>query len=208
MEDAGSSGRGIGRELESLQNRLRRYLKSPEAIAAKPRWRRRTKLDPHAEYIDRRLAEGVLTSSVGRKPKLPSSSCSCDRFQLGRARRGPGPQSTQVLDRNQQEGQTHELRPVSHILAANIEGLLNFFDEKPDWSVGHATGMVGIVGEGLNTACLQDYLGSKGGSATVLRHPDTGKPFPVTKGYRQGPRVDRWIRVEWSDRPATAFRPG
>ena len=96
--------------------------------------------------------------------------------------------------------------PVSHILAANIEGLLNFFDEKPDWAVGHATGMVGIVGEDLNTACFQRCLGSKGGSATVLRHPDAWKPLPVTTGYRKGPRLDRWIRVEWSDRPATAFQ--
>ena len=95
---------------------------------------------------------------------------------------------------------------ASHILTADVEGLLDFFDEKPDWSVGHATGVVGIVGEDLNTACLQHYLASKGGSATVFRHSDTGKPLPVTTGRTKGPRLDRWIRVEWPDRSTTVFQ--
>ena len=36
--------------------------------------------------------------------------------------------------------------PESGLLTADIEGLLHFFDEKPYWSVGHATGVVGVVG--------------------------------------------------------------
>ena len=94
----------------------------------------------------------------------------------------------------------------SNILTVDIKGLLHFFDEKPDWAVGHATGIVGIVGEDLNTACLQHYLKSLGGQAVVLRNPDTGRPLPVTTGHTKGPRLDRWIRVEWPDRSATVFQ--
>ena len=96
--------------------------------------------------------------------------------------------------------------PSSNFLTVDIRGLLNFFDEKPDWAVGHATGIVGIVGEDLNTACLQHYLKSKGGSATVLRNPKTGKRCPVTTGNTKGPQLDRWIRVEWPDRSKTVFQ--
>ena len=97
--------------------------------------------------------------------------------------------------------------PSSNILTADIEGLLNFFDEKPDWGVGHATGIVGIVGEDLNTACLQHYLKSLGGQAVVLRNPDTGRPLPVTTGHTKGPRLDRWIQVTWPTSQRLSFRP-
>lgn len=96
--------------------------------------------------------------------------------------------------------------PVSPILTADIKGLLQFFDKKPGWSVGHATGVVGIVGEDLNAACFQRYVAEKGGSATVLRNPDTGRPLPVTMGRSSGPRLDRWIRVDWPDKPVTVFQ--
>ena len=96
--------------------------------------------------------------------------------------------------------------PPSNILTADINGILNFFDDKPDWAVGHATGIVGVVGEDLNTACLQHYLKSLGGQAVVLRNPDTGRPWPVTTGHTRGPRLDRWIEVEWSDRSTTVFQ--
>ena len=96
--------------------------------------------------------------------------------------------------------------PSSNFLTVDIRGLLNFFDEKPDWAVGHATGIVGIVGEDLNAACLQHYLKSLDGQAVVLRSPDTGRPLPVTTGRKKGPRLDRWIRVEWPDRSTTVFQ--
>ena len=95
---------------------------------------------------------------------------------------------------------------VLPLLSADIEGLLNFFDEKPDWSVGHATGLVGIVGEDLNTACLQHYVKSKGGGAKILRRPDTGRPLPVNTGRKKGPWLDRWISVEWPGRPRVVFQ--
>ena len=104
------------------------------------------------------------------------------------------------MDRNADSGS------ASHVLTADIEGVLHFFDEKPDWSVGHATGVVGIVGEDLNTACLQHYLESKSGSASVVRHEDSGKPLPVTTGRTKGPRLDRWINVKWPDQSTTVFQ--
>ena len=72
--------------------------------------------------------------------------------------------------------------PESDLLTADIEGLLHFFDEKPVWSVGHATGVVGVVGEDLNTACLQRYLESTSGNAEVLHHPFP-RFCPVCLGY-------------------------
>ena len=96
--------------------------------------------------------------------------------------------------------------PPSNHLTVDIEGVLNFFDEKPDWGVGHATGIIAIVGEDLNTACFQHYLKSQGGQAVVLCNPDTGRPWPVTTGHTKGPRLDRWIQVTWPNKPTTVFQ--
>ena len=59
MKGAGRSIRGIAGELGIARNTVRRYLKSPEAIRAKPRPHRASKLDPYTGYIDRRLHEGL-----------------------------------------------------------------------------------------------------------------------------------------------------
>ena len=80
--------------------------------------------------------------------------------------------------------------PSSNILTVDIEGLLNFFDDKPDWGMGHATGIIAIVGEDLNTACLQHYLKS----------PKTGRllSFAIRTPVGHGPlpratrRVPGW----------------
>ena len=92
------------------------------------------------------------------------------------------------------------------LLTADIEGLLDFFDEKPAWSVGHATGVVSLVGEDLNAACLRHFLKGKGGDAVVLRDSVTGRPLPVTTGRTKGPRLDRWIRAEWPGQPEVVFQ--
>ena len=84
-------------------------------------------------------------------------------------------------------------------VTVQVEDLLRFFDEKPDWSLKRATSVVGIAGEELNAACFQHYVKSKGGSACVLREYKTDKPLPVTTGKMKGYRLDRWIRVAWSD---------
>lgn len=94
----------------------------------------------------------------------------------------------------------------SEVLTVDIQGLLHFFDEKPGWSVGHATGVVGIVGEDLAAASLQHCIVARGGEAAVLRNPDTGRPLPVTTGRARGPRLDRWIRVAWPDGSTTVFQ--
>ena len=64
MKGAGRSVRGIAQELDVSRNTVRRYLNSPEAMRSKPRPRRGSKLDPYAEHIDRRMAEGLENCRV------------------------------------------------------------------------------------------------------------------------------------------------
>ena len=59
MKGAGRSIRGIAGEPGIARNTVRRYLKSPEAIRAKPGPHRASKLDPYTGYVDHRLAEGL-----------------------------------------------------------------------------------------------------------------------------------------------------
>ena len=59
MKGAGRSVRGIAGELGIARNTVRRYLRSPAAIRAKPRPQRASKLDPYTGYIDHRLDEGL-----------------------------------------------------------------------------------------------------------------------------------------------------
>ena len=96
--------------------------------------------------------------------------------------------------------------PSSLDLTASVEGLLRFFDEKPEWSEGHATGVVAVVGEDLSTACFMHYLKSRGADAAVLTRDDSNKPYPVTTGRRRGPRLDRWIQADWGNGSTTVFQ--
>ena len=57
MKGADNSIRRIARGLDISRNTVRRYLNTPEAIVAKPRRRKASKLDPFTEYIDRWLSE-------------------------------------------------------------------------------------------------------------------------------------------------------
>ena len=59
MNGAGHSIRGIARELDVSRNTVRKYLKTPEAMAPKARKRRASKLDPYTEHIDRRMGEAL-----------------------------------------------------------------------------------------------------------------------------------------------------
>ena len=92
-----------------------------------------------------------------------------------------------------------EKQQANSLVKIGVKDLLCFFDEKPDGSEGHATGIVGIVGEDLNAACFQHYLKSKCAHACVL-------PYRVTTGNRKGPRLDRWIKVDWSEGEKTVFQ--
>ena len=87
----------------------------------------------------------------------------------------------------------------SAFVEIDVEQTLRFFDEKPGWSIGHATGVVGVVGEDLNAACFQHYVESVGGSAIV-------RDDSVTTGGTKGPRLDRWIVVDWPGEPSTVYQ--
>ncbi len=95
---------------------------------------------------------------------------------------------------------------ANSLVTISVNELLRFFDEKPVWSQGQATSIVGVVGEDLNTACFQRYLRSTGISANVLTLPNSHKPWPVTTGKTRGPRLDRWIRVDWPNGRSAVFQ--
>ena len=92
------------------------------------------------------------------------------------------------------------------LLTIQVEDLLKFFDEKPDWSLRRATPVVGIVGEDLNAAIFQHYVESMDGSACILRESDCGRALKVTTGKRKGYWLDRWIRVKCPGGPGVVFQ--
>ena len=59
MHGEGHSARAIARELGLARNTVLKYLRSPEAVRPKPRRPRGSNLDPYAQHIDRRWAEGL-----------------------------------------------------------------------------------------------------------------------------------------------------
>lgn len=59
LHGQGESIRSIARTLGISRNTVRRYLRAPEVPRPKSRPKRGSKLDPYAEYIRQRLAEGV-----------------------------------------------------------------------------------------------------------------------------------------------------
>ena len=87
----------------------------------------------------------------------------------------------------------------SELVTINVKEILSFFDEKPVWSINHASGVAGVVGEDLNVSCFQRYIESNGAKVTV-------RTDPVTTGRRKGPRLDRWIVVDWLDGRRTVFQ--
>ncbi len=99
-----------------------------------------------------------------------------------------------------------DISSSSSVLTASVKDLLEFFDEKPSGSEKHATGIVGIVGEDLNAACFIRYLESNGDSAEVLTASGSNQPLPVTTGMQKGPRLDRWIKVDWRSGLRSVFQ--
>ena len=65
-----------------------------------------------------------------------------------------------------------------------------------------ATSIVSIAGEDLAAGCFQRYLKKKE-EATICVRPDS-----VTTGKRKGPRLDRWIVVDWPDGSQVTFQTG
>lgn len=74
----------------------------------------------------------------------------------------------------------------------NIKKCLEFFDGPS--SRGHATAIVGMVGEELNACAFKHYVENNGGTAEILLD-ETDKPITVTPGTKKGKRLDRWIAV-------------
>ena len=59
MHGEGHSARAIARELGLARNTVLKYLRSPDAMRPNPRPPRGSMLDPYAQHIDRRWAEGL-----------------------------------------------------------------------------------------------------------------------------------------------------
>ena len=72
---------------------------------------------------------------------------------------------------------------------------ISVFDEIPPWSITHATSAVAVMGEDLAAAALQHCLERNGASNVTVR------PETVGTGGRRGPRLDRWIEVDWDSKP-------
>jgi hypothetical protein len=77
---------------------------------------------------------------------------------------------------------------TSTVIEVDPVELLNFFDEVPPGSSGHATAIVAVAGEELGACLIVDYLRSVGRRARVL-------PGPCKPLGRSGARLDRWIEV-------------
>lgn len=61
---AGASIRSIASTLSISRNTVRKYLRTPELPQAAPRSPQRSKLEPYAEHIQQRLAEGIENCQV------------------------------------------------------------------------------------------------------------------------------------------------
>ena len=75
-------------------------------------------------------------------------------------------------------------------LVINIEDTLRFFDEIPDWSKGHVTAIVAVLGEDLSAAALQHCLEQNGAQHVQIR------PESVKNPGRRGPWLDRWVEAD------------
>ncbi|MDP2665583.1 MAG: hypothetical protein Q8P23_03000 [bacterium] len=70
---------------------------------------------------------------------------------------------------------------------------MEFFDDP--LVAGHASAIVGMIGEELNAAAFKHYVESRGAKAEIL-HGQNGKTVGVTQGTKKGKRLDRWIEIE------------
>ncbi len=82
----------------------------------------------------------------------------------------------------------------------DLRETLSFFDEKPCWSIGHATGVVAMLGEDLAAGALKHCLESNGASGVTVRAETVGT------GKQRGPRLDRWIEADLRDGRRVLFQ--
>ena len=97
MHGRGRSARAIARDLGLARNTVLRHLTSPEAMLPKPRPPRGSRLDPHAEHIDRRLAEGLENCVVllrELRARRYRGSCTILVEYVRPRRRGRQPEAT------------------------------------------------------------------------------------------------------------------
>ena len=87
------------------------------------------------------------------------------------------------------------------LLTLDVREALEFFDDPPPSAIGHATAVVGVLGEdlaaGLFSHCIRV---NKLGKTKVMQGEK------VVRGGRKGPWLDRWIEVEWSKGGTTLFQ--
>lgn len=81
--------------------------------------------------------------------------------------------------------------PESNTIIVDRKEIIRFFDEKPPWAIKHATAVVAVMGEDLAAAAFQHCLLNNGASKVTVRTETVGP------GGRKGPRLDRWIEVDW-----------
>lgn len=79
----------------------------------------------------------------------------------------------------------------------NIKETLKFFDDKTE-SRGHATSIVGVLGEDLNALVFKNYLETMGNKVKIF-------DGPVSQGAT-GRRLDRWIYVERKNGTKTLYQ--
>lgn len=75
---------------------------------------------------------------------------------------------------------------------ANVRRLLEFFDERPECSRGHATAICAVCGEELGAGLITHYFRE--------RRFEVSKPdWKATQGTSEGCRLDCWIKVTNSE---------
>ena len=80
--------------------------------------------------------------------------------------------------------------PTESSVLINVNEILSFFDEIPDWADRHSAGVVGMIFEDLAAAILEHCLHRNGVEHVAIRTE------PVTTGRKKGPRLDRWIEAD------------
>jgi hypothetical protein len=88
----------------------------------------------------------------------------------------------------------------------DIKQTLNFFDNK-EYSEGHASALIGMIGEYLNFIAFKHYLENKEKDIEVifLKREDE-RPIPVTQGKQKGKRLDMWIIEKHKGEPNNLFQ--
>ncbi len=74
-----------------------------------------------------------------------------------------------------------------------VKDLLHFFDEEPPDSQHHTSAIVGVMGEDLGIALLQNYFLEESGIKTEVLMKDPNTPETPSHGTNKGHRLDRWL---------------